>query len=137
MKKINLIILLIIILQIIVCNNSKAQLNKSGNQWVSGGFAGVINFKGDTSKPSNRFLFDTLSNCYPAVYFSYSSNICDSATGRLLFMCNGARIYDTAGHIMPNGDNLQSPQCYYDGGGGVMNKKVLYCQRVTINIMYL
>jgi hypothetical protein len=114
-----------------------AQLNKSGNQWVSGSFAGVVKFKGDTTRPSNRYLFDTNSPCYPAAYFIFSSNICDSATGRLLFMCNGARIYDTAGHIMPNGDNLQSPQCYYDGGGGFMNKKVLYCLKVTINIMYL
>ncbi|MBK6331592.1 MAG: hypothetical protein IPF62_14270 [Bacteroidetes bacterium] len=45
-------------------------------------------------------------------FLTSTSNICDSATGKLLFMCNGARIWDTLGNIMENGDSLMPTKLY-------------------------
>ncbi|MBK7691223.1 MAG: T9SS type A sorting domain-containing protein [Bacteroidetes bacterium] len=57
-------------------------------------------------------LFTNMSPAFPYVIASAGSNICDSATGKFLFMSNGMRIWDTSGNIMVNGDSLQPLKIY-------------------------
>jgi hypothetical protein len=81
--------------------------DKSGNVWVCGYWGMTATFS-DTSKPLLGQIFN-----HPKYTFQTStSNICDSATGKLLFMCNGARIWDTLGNIMENGDSVIPTKLY-------------------------
>jgi len=64
----------------------------------------------DTSKPILGQIFNGPGN--GGAFLTSTSNICDSATGKLLFMCNGARIWDTLGNIMENGDSLMPTKLY-------------------------
>jgi hypothetical protein len=101
----NLIILIIFSCQI---KTGIAQ-NKSGYTVIFSGGGVFAKFSGDTSRPLTGQLYSN-----NIVYFSTPavSNICDSATGRLLFVCNGARIWDTLGNLMENGDSLIPPKLY-------------------------
>jgi hypothetical protein len=105
MKKVTIIIITIVL----YCYNCIAQ-NKYGNTWVIGVSGDIAKFSGDTSKPTvSRFNFIN----WPAQFLNGSSNICDSTTGKVLFICNGAQIWDTAGNIMDNGDYLIPNNQYY------------------------
>ncbi|MFM2386090.1 MAG: hypothetical protein RL660_847 [Bacteroidota bacterium] len=98
-----------------LCINAQ---NKRGNIWLSGGFGGQIIFAGDTSRPTTRFMYNTSTPNVGKIGLNVGhSNICDSATGKLLFFCNGARIFDTTGAVMPDGDSLCSPYCFNQGTG--------------------
>lgn len=96
-----------LIAAILMLSNLLHGQDKRGNVWVIGGGGKIITFS-DTAKPIVNQLFavgghDVLTS---------TSNICDSATGKLLFMCNGARIWDTLGNIMENGDSLMPTKLY-------------------------
>jgi len=81
--------------------------DKRGNIWVIGGGGKTATFN-DTAKPTVNQMF----NLGIHHFLTSTSNICDSATGKLLFMCNGARIWDTLGNIMENGDSLMPTKLY-------------------------
>ena len=102
MKKI-----ILIIFGIFMVNSIVAQ-NKSGNTWLFGLAQAVKASFTDTSRP-------TISLC-PAngtVYFWQGhSNICDSATGKVLFACNGMVLYDSNCVKMDNGDSLVPLKAY-------------------------
>ncbi len=100
----------LIILIIIACyfKNGIAQ-NKSGYTSIFGGGGVFAKFSGDTSRPITGQLY---SNNIEYATTNAVSNICDSATGKLLFVCNGARIWDTLGNIIENGDSLIPPKLY-------------------------
>ncbi len=83
--------------------------NKSGYTSIFGGGGVFAKFSGDTSRPLTGQLY---SNNIVYVTSNALSNICDSTTGRLLFVCNGARIWDTLGNLMENGDSLIPPKLY-------------------------
>ncbi|MBK7589136.1 MAG: hypothetical protein IPI22_12825 [Bacteroidetes bacterium] len=102
MKKLILFIFIIITLDV------SAQ-DKRGNTWVCGAWAMTATFS-DTSKPILGQIFNGPGN--GGAFLTSTSNICDSATGKLLFMCNGARIWDTLGNIMENGDSLMPTKLY-------------------------
>ena len=88
---------------IIQCN---AQ-NKSGYSFVFGINGQIANFVGDTSRPTTRQLFyNGQSPNYPYIFAKGHSNICDSASGKLLLLCNGMQLFDTLGNIVENGDTL-------------------------------
>jgi hypothetical protein len=82
--------------------------NKSGNTWVLGGWVAATATFTDTSRPIIYPRFTT-----PPLYFTQGhSNICDSATGKLLFSCNGMILYDSNCVMMENGDSLVPVKMY-------------------------
>lgn len=82
--------------------------NKSGNIWVLGGGRAVTTTFTDTAKP---VIYPRFTN--PPLYFTQGhSNICDSATGKLLFSCNGMILYDSNCVVMENGDSLVPKRAY-------------------------
>ena len=83
--------------------------NKSGYTSIFGGGGVFAKFSGDTSRPITGQLY---SNNIVYITLNALSNICDSATGKLLFVSNGARIWDTLGNLMENGDSLIPPKLY-------------------------
>jgi hypothetical protein len=102
MKKSILFVLLVSISQVVFCQN------KSGNIWVLGGWKAITARFADTTKPSIDLRFTT-----PPLYFTQGhSNICDSATGKLLFSCNGMVLYDSNCVKMENGDSLVPVKAY-------------------------
>ncbi|MBL7753299.1 MAG: T9SS type A sorting domain-containing protein [Chitinophagaceae bacterium] len=99
--------ILIICLLLLSFKPSFAQ-NKSGNTWVFGGWVAATATFTDTSRPIIFPRFTT-----PPLYFTQGhSNICDSATGKLLFSCNGMILYDSNCVIMENGDSLVPNRAY-------------------------
>ena len=87
--------------------STKAQ-DKSGNMWVFGAGRAVTATFTDTSKP---FVYPRFPNG-PLYHWHGHSNICDSATGKLLFSCNGMILYDSNCVIMENGDSLVPNRAY-------------------------
>ncbi|HMT37042.1 MAG TPA: hypothetical protein PKC41_14360, partial [Chitinophagaceae bacterium] len=97
------------ILGLIICNSAAAQ-NLMAKRWLfGGGRIGEVIFT-DTTKPIVKIIYPYP----PSVHYSDGghSNICDSATGKLLFSTNGMILYDSAGNIMDNGDHLVDNQIY-------------------------
>ena len=89
------------------CNKVAAQ-NKSGNNWVFGGpFATKAVFV-DTSRPA---MIGKYANPY-TYYIHGHSTLSDSATGKLLFSCNGMILYDSNCVMMENGDSLVPKRAY-------------------------
>jgi len=109
MKK---LIALVIILFLFLHTHAQ---NKSAYTWIIGGEGMFAKFSGDTTRPITGQRFNMGSPLYPYIFLNSQSQICDSATGVLLFMCNGMRIYDTSGLIMENGDSLQPDKIYSSG----------------------
>jgi hypothetical protein len=99
---------IIFILCVFIQINALAQ-NKSGYTTIFGGGGVFATFDGSTNRPITGQLF---SNTWNWFFNKSHSNICDSATGKLLFICNGMIIYDTVGNIMENGDSLQPNKIY-------------------------
>jgi hypothetical protein len=88
--------------------------NKMGNSWVFGNNGQIAKFGSDTSRPTtNQLFWSWNSPNYPYIFLGGHSNICDSATGKLLFLCNGAIIFDTLGNIIENGDSIIPPKIYH------------------------
>ncbi|MBL7766601.1 MAG: T9SS type A sorting domain-containing protein [Chitinophagaceae bacterium] len=89
--------------------------NKSGKIWVFGSGRAATALFSDTSRPIITPRFPI-----PPLYFIHGhNNICDSATGNLLFSCNGMILYDSNCVIMENGDSLVPQNIYiHDNGMG-------------------
>jgi len=92
-------------LEFTLLNSCMAQ-HKGGYFWVVGANASFGQFDGSTNRPAVGQLFNAASPDFPYVFLSAASNICDSATGKLLFFTNGMKLWDTAGNVMSNGDSL-------------------------------
>jgi hypothetical protein len=58
--------------------------NLSSKRWIVGGARGVEAEFTDTSRPNIKVIYDAP----PHYYAGGHSDICDSATGKLLFSCN-------------------------------------------------
>lgn len=102
MKKIILTITLIFSVSIIYSQN------KSGYTWLIAAYRGATATFSDTSRPIIYPRFTT-----PPLYFTHGhSNICDSATGKVLFACNGMVLYDSNCVKMENGDSLVPVKIY-------------------------
>lgn len=100
-----------LIIMVLCVNFSYAQ-NKAGSKWIIGGsFALEATFT-DTARPVVKVKYDTSKIAYPYYYTAGHSDICDSATGKLLFSTTGMLIHDTTGAIMDNGDNLVESKYY-------------------------
>jgi hypothetical protein len=93
---------LLFLIFILTSNFTFAQ-NKSGYTQVFGLQGIYARFDGTSSIPITGQLF---SNNPMYVFSKGHSNICDSASGKLLMLCNGYILYDTTGVIMENGDSL-------------------------------
>ncbi len=101
---------LIITMLLFVCHLSvSAQTNRAGSRWIFGAARGVEASFTDTSRPNLRVIY----GASPHYYSGGHSNICDSASGKLLFSCNGMVLYDSTGAIMDNGDHLVDSSYYY------------------------
>lgn len=87
--------------------------NKSGYTWIVGNNASYGKFDGTSNKPQTGSVYTTNAPNYPYIFDGGHSNICDSATGGLLFMCNGMLLFDTTGNIIENGDNLVPSSIYH------------------------
>ena len=89
---------------------SCAAQNKSGNVWIIGwgGMNAVFN---DTSKPIVGQI-STSPTIFPYNFIKAQSNICDSATGKLLLITSGMHLFDSIGNIIDNGDSLQPSKIY-------------------------
>ena len=59
-----------------------------------------------TQKPTLTIKYNNSTPNYPHYFTHSTSCISDSATGNLLFSCNGMIMYDSTGAKMQNGDNL-------------------------------
>lgn len=91
-----------------ILSNILSAQNKSGNNWVFGGpFATKAVFV-DTSRPA---MIGKYANPY-TYYIHGHSTISDSATGKLLFSCNGMILYDSNCVMMENGDSLVPNRAY-------------------------
>jgi hypothetical protein len=110
MKKV--IYLLISVISITSAVKTNAQ-NKSAYTWIVGNNASYGKFDGTTNKPQTGSFYTTSAPNYPYIFGGGHSNICDSITGKLLFMCNGMVLFDTLGNIIDNGDHLV-PNSIYD-----------------------
>lgn len=101
---------LIVAMLLFVCHfNVSGQTNRSGARWILGAARGVEAEFTDTSRPKIKVIYGAT----PHYYDGGHSNICDSATGKLLFSCNGMVLYDSVGNIMDNGDHLVESSYYY------------------------
>ncbi len=90
------------------CSQWALAQNKSGNTWMFGGPWSVRCVFADTSKP---LVIPQYNN--PFTYSMHGhSNICDSATGKLLFSCNGMILFDSNAAKMDNGDSLVPQKIY-------------------------
>ncbi len=87
--------------------------NKSGYSVINGIGGIYAKFDGSTNQPETGQLINTLTcpNC-PHMFLNASSNICDSANGKIVFTCNSMRLFDTLGNIIENGDSLQPSKIY-------------------------
>lgn len=103
---------IILINFILLATYSLFSQNKSGYRWIVGNNISYGVFDGSPNPPLVGQLFTNMSPAFPYVIASAGSNICDSATGKFLFMSNAMRIWDTAGNIMINGDSLQPLKIY-------------------------
>jgi len=102
----------IVILLCLLSITGYSQNNRAGSRWIIGGsFALEATFT-DTSRPEIKVKYDTSKIAYPYYYTAGQSNICDSATGKLLFSTTGMLIHDTTGAIMDNGDHLVDNEVY-------------------------
>ncbi len=100
---------LIIAMLLFVCHfKVSGQTNRAGSRWILGAARGVEASFTDTSRPNIRVIY----GASPHYYHGGHSNICDSATGKLLFSCNGMVLYDSIGAIMDNGDHLVESSYY-------------------------
>ncbi len=86
--------------------------NKMGNTWAVGIYTMPVAIFNGVQPPSVAVLKNNANLGYPFNFVHSHSNICDSATGSLLFTCNAMRIYDTSGVLMQNGDSLQPLKIY-------------------------
>lgn len=105
MKKANVVLFIFFI----ISNNVIAQ-NLMAKRWLLGGARVSQIVFTDTSKPTMKILYPYP----PSVHYSDGghSNICDSATGKLLFSTNGMILYDSLGNMMDNGDFLVDNNLY-------------------------
>nr|MBP6315465.1 T9SS type A sorting domain-containing protein [Chitinophagaceae bacterium] len=87
--------------------------NLMGNRWVVGGWRAMyVQFDG-VNKPLMNVQYDSSAAAvFPYYYIAGHSNICDSASGKLLFSTTGMLIHDTTGSIMDNGDHLVGQKYY-------------------------
>ncbi len=101
---------LIITMLLFVCHfNASGQTNRSGAGWIQGAARGVEAIFTDTARP----IIHVKYNAPPPFYYAGGhSNICDSASGKLLFSCNGMVLYDSTGAVMDNGDYLVENSYY-------------------------
>ncbi|MBU3676436.1 MAG: T9SS type A sorting domain-containing protein [Chitinophagaceae bacterium] len=86
--------------------------NKMGYTWIVGNNASFGKFDGSSNTPTTGSLYTMAAPNYPYIFGGGHSNICDSATGKLLFLCNGMQVFDTLGNILENGDSLVPPKFY-------------------------
>jgi hypothetical protein len=107
MKK-SVLIFLICLISVLTI---KAQ-NKSAYTWIVGNNASYGKFDGSTNKPNTGSFYSTSAPNYPYAFTGGHSVICDSITGKLLFICNGMVLYDTLGNIIDNGDHLVPNSIY-------------------------
>ena len=100
---------ILLIFFLILSNTIKAQ-NLMAKRWLLGAARVSQIVFNDTAKPIMKILYPYP----PSVHYSHGghSNICDSATGKLLFSTNGMILYDSAGNIMDNGDHLVDNKLY-------------------------
>jgi len=92
----------------VLLQNAYSQ-DKRGYTVIYGGSANYAKFSGDTSKPITGHLWPFVPI---KIFGNAASNICDSATGKLLMLCNGYILYDTLGNIIENGDSLVHSKLY-------------------------
>jgi hypothetical protein len=96
---------------LLITNMVNAQ-NKMGNIWVVGGrLALTAEFNG-IARPTIQIKYDSLGAGFPYYFGSSGSNISDSASGKLLFMSNAMKIWDSTGAVMQNGDSMQPLNAY-------------------------
>jgi hypothetical protein len=89
--------------------NTFAQ-NKSGNVWIIG-WGGMNAVFTDTARPIVGQI-STSPTIFPYNFAKAQSNICDSATGKLLLITSGMHLFDSIGNIIDNGDSLQPSKIY-------------------------
>lgn len=103
---------LIILSLLLSLTNYVFSQNKMGNTWLLGGVRAIDAKFFGVNKPIINIRYDNLNAGYPYYFTAGHSNICDSATGKLLFACNGMVLYDTSGNILNNGDSLVPNKIY-------------------------
>ena len=86
--------------------------NLMGQTWLTGGRLGLTATFSGTNRPLIKIRYDSLASGFPFYFGSAGANICDSATGKLLFFTNGMKLWDSAGNVMPSGDSLMPPKAY-------------------------
>jgi len=86
--------------------------NKSGYTWIVGMNGAYGKFDGSINPPQIGNLYNVSMPNYPYIFDGGHSNICDSSTGRIIFICNGMVVYDTIGNIIDQGDSLVPNNIY-------------------------
>ena len=112
-----------------IFDDSVAQ-NLRAKRWIFGEARASQMIFNDTTKPILRIIYPYPPNVH--YYGKGHSNICDSVTGNLQFSTSGMVLYDSAGNIMDNGDNLvdneiysqNAPASYYTQGSLILPKGI-------------
>jgi len=104
--------LLVTVLFSVLSSNFVHSQNLMGGRWLFGSGRGVEAIFSDTSRPFLRIRYTNGTPGFPFYHTKGHSNICDSASGKLLFSCNGMVLYDSTGAVMQNGDSLVGSKYY-------------------------
>ncbi|MBL7766665.1 MAG: T9SS type A sorting domain-containing protein [Chitinophagaceae bacterium] len=87
--------------------------NKRGHSWLFGINGQIAKFVGDSTRPTtNQLFWNGSSPNYPYIFGNGHSNICDSAIGNIIMLCNGMQLFDSLGNIIEGGDSLVPNNIY-------------------------
>ncbi|MFM2191616.1 MAG: hypothetical protein RLZZ118_573 [Bacteroidota bacterium] len=109
-----LLIIVIVHYSLFIANCTKAQ-GKYNYNWVTGGtFNYIINFDSTIARTKK---FDTINHY---LGFRGSHSCINDSTGKLIFMCNGAKLVNKYGRVLENGDTLINKNHFnYFGNGAI------------------
>jgi hypothetical protein len=113
--------------------------NKMGYTWIVGNNASYGKFDGTNNNPTTGSLYTMAAPNYPYIFGGGHSNICDSATGKILFLCNGMQVFDTLGNIIENGDSLVPTNFYKHNGypGSTLTQSSLIIPKGNNGLYYV
>ncbi|MBK9482300.1 MAG: hypothetical protein IPO02_10065 [Bacteroidetes bacterium] len=112
----SIIVILLMLLQTLVCNNIFAQ-SKRGNNWMTG--------RGTTVMFENNIMTTNILLHTWHYFTGGNSNICDT-NGNLILCSDGFNIYDSMGNYIDEGDTLVPVDYYnhYDGWNSLSQSSI-------------
>ena len=114
-------IVLIVHCTLLIANCTLAQ-GKYNNNWVTGGtFNFIVNFDSAIARTK---IFDSVNHY---LGFNGGHSCINDSEGKLILMCNGAKLYNKFGSIIENGDRIIDTQLYnfYNGTNVISQSSII------------